>query len=136
MRNLGAIIRSAYCTGIDGVILCKRNAAPLNAPAFKASAGLAERMELYVASSLAQALQELKSAGYHLYVAALSKNANAFTTKYERPLCLIIGSEGSGVSSSTLSAGTLITLPQKSSDVSYNASVAAGILLSLISQRS
>lgn len=135
VRNFGAIVRSAYCTGVDGIIICKRKAAPLNAVALKASAGLAERMEIYEAPSLPNALQELKEAGYNLYIAALSKKANAFTEKYKRPLCLVIGSEGSGVSQTTLKAGTVITLPQKATDVSYNASVAAGILLSIIGQK-
>ena len=31
VRNLGAILRSAYCTGVDGVILMKKHGAPLNA---------------------------------------------------------------------------------------------------------
>lgn len=135
VRNFGAIVRSAYCTGVDGIIICKRKAAPLNAVALKASAGLAERMEIYEAPSLPNALQELKEAGYNLYIAALSKKANAFTEKYKRPLCLVIGSEGAGVSQTTLKAGMVITLPQKAKDVSYNASVAAGILLSIIGQQ-
>lgn len=136
VRNFGAIVRSAYCTGVDGIIVCKKSGAPLSASALKASAGLAERMEIYQSPSIANALQELKEAGYNLYIAALSKKANAFTEKYKKPLCLVIGSEGYGVSSSTFKAGTVITLPQKSADVSYNASVAAGILLSIISQQS
>ncbi len=132
VRNLGAIIRSAYCTGVDGVILCKKKSATITATALKASAGLAERMEIYEASSIESVLIELKKAGYNLYVAALSKEANAFTIEYKKPLCLVIGSEGNGVSNATLRAGTIITLPQKSSEVSYNASVAAGILMSYI----
>lgn len=136
VRNFGAIVRSAYCTGVDGIIVCKKKAAPLTGTALKASAGLAERMEIYQAPSLPAALQELKEAGYNLYIAALSKKANAYTVQYKKPLCLVIGSEGSGVSAATLKAGTVITLPQKSADVSYNASVAAGILLSVISQQS
>jgi tRNA G18 (ribose-2'-O)-methylase SpoU len=46
---------------------------------------------------------------------------------------LVIGAEGSGVSSSILTSGEHITLPQKRADVSYNASVAAGILLFMMS---
>jgi 23S rRNA (guanosine2251-2'-O)-methyltransferase len=132
VRNLGAIIRSAYCTGVDGVIICKKKSATITATALKASAGLAERMEIYQAPSIESVLIELKNAGYALYVAALSKQENAFTVDYKMPLCLVIGSEGSGVSNTTLKAGTIVTLPQKSAEVSYNASVAAGILMSLI----
>ncbi|HVX01136.1 MAG TPA: RNA methyltransferase, partial [Candidatus Babeliaceae bacterium] len=62
-RNLGALLRSAYCTGVNGVILSKKNSAPLNATALKSSAGLAEHLEIYEAQSAHTAVQELKKAG-------------------------------------------------------------------------
>jgi len=129
--NLGAILRSAYCAGVDGVVLCKKNAAPLNAAAFKASAGLAEHLEIYVAASPQAAALELKQAGYNLYMAAFD-GSNAMTCAYQGPLCLVIGSEGTGITKSILSQGTQVTLAQRTSDISYNASVAAGILLFLV----
>lgn len=132
-RNLGAIIRSAYCTGADGVILVQKQGVALNSAAIKASAGLAERMSIYQVTTPSVALMDLKHAGYNIYVAALSENANAFTVEYKKPMCLVIGSEGLGVSYQSLKAGTVVTLPQKSPDVSYNASVAAGIIMSIVS---
>lgn len=129
--NLGAILRSAYCAGVDGVVLCKKNAAPLNATAFKASAGLAEHLEIYIAASPQAAVQELKQAGYQLYMAAFG-GENAMNCSYKTPLCLVIGSEGLGIAKNIINQGTQITLPQRSSDISYNASVAAGILLLLV----
>ena len=54
---------------------------------------------------------------------------------FDMPLCIVIGSEGEGVSKNMLSVGKNITLPQKTSDISYNASVAAGILLFLIGNK-
>ncbi len=131
-RNLGAIIRSAYCTGFDGVILPKKESSPLNAVAIKASAGLAEHMEVVVAPSAQAAAQELKRIGYNLYLATFD-GENATMCDYQRPLCVIIGSEGVGISKSILNAGVHVTLPQRTADISYNASVAAGILLFLIS---
>ncbi len=130
-RNVGAILRSAYCTGVQGVVLIARNAAPLNAVALKSSAGLAEHLEIMVASSAPAAVQELKAAGYTIYLAAFG-GANALATKFEGPLCMVIGSEGEGVQPALLKAGTQVTLPQKTADISYNASVAAGILLFLV----
>jgi len=135
VRNFGAIIRSAHCTGVNGIIVCKKGAAPLTGAALKASAGLAERMEIYQASSAASALFELKRAGYTIYVTALGGKKDATKLAYKNPLCIIIGSEGKGVSSETLKAGTVVTLPQKSSDISYNASVAAGIILFLVAHQ-
>jgi len=135
VRNMGAIIRSSYCTGASGVIVIRKNSSPLTAAAIKASAGLVERMEVYSAPSVAQALVELKKAGYAIFVTALGGKQDATELKYELPLCVIIGSEGRGVSSESLKAGTIITLPQKTADISYNASVAAGIILFLIARQ-
>lgn len=134
VRNLGAILRSAYCTGVDGVVLCKTKAAPLTAAAFKASAGLAEHMDIYVASSLKQAIAELKQAGYHFYMAVLD-GKNAAEASYQKPLCLVIGNEAVGISPDIRKMGEALTLPQRTADISYNASVAAGILMFLISTK-
>lgn len=133
VRNLGAILRSAYCTGIEGVILLKKYGAPLNAAALKASAGLAEHIEIYYAPSSQAAVQELKKAGYNIYLAVVKNGLDATKVKYKHPSCLVIGSEALGISSDIRNSGELITLPQRNPDVSYNASVAAGILLFLIS---
>jgi 23S rRNA (guanosine2251-2'-O)-methyltransferase len=130
-RNLGAILRSAYCTGADGVVLCDKNSAPFQATAHKASAGLAEHLEIYKAPSAVAAAQELKQAGYTLYLAAFT-GKNATTIAYQTPLCLVIGSEGMGISKPVLTLGTQVTLPQKEASISYNASVAAGLLLFIV----
>lgn len=135
VRNLGAILRSAYCTGVDGVIMCKRKAAPLTAAAFKASAGLAEHLEIYFAPTLKHAVLELKRAGYELYMTVLEHGTNAMTVEYKKPLCLVIGNEATGISKDVLQYGTRITLPQKDPSASYNASVATGIFLFLLSHK-
>jgi len=130
-RNLGAILRSSYCTGASGVILIKKNSAPLNAVAIKASAGLAEHLEIFVAPSAESAVILLKEAGYTMYMAVFD-GQDANTYSFEEPLCVVIGGEGFGVSKNILKWGKAITLPQRTSDISYNASVAAGILLFLV----
>lgn len=132
-RNLGAIIRSAYCTGVDGIILPQKNAAPLNATALKASAGLAEYMPIYKVPSIKAALLDLEKEQYALYVSQLTSRAkNATELEYKLPICLVIGSEATGVSKELLNIGTPVVLQQRTGDISYNASVAAGILMFLI----
>lgn len=133
-HNLGAILRSTYCTGFDGVVLVQKGAAPLTASAHKASAGLAEHLEIYLAPSAIAAAQELKKAGYTLYLATFN-GEDATTVAYQKPLCLVIGGEGFGISKDVISHGKQITLPQRAKDISYNASVAAGILLFLIGSK-
>ena len=108
-----------------------KNSAPFNATVFKASAGLAEYLDVYVTTSAEIAAQELKKAGYTLYLASFA-GENAITCKYTSPLCLVVGGEGFGISKQVYKYGTEITLPQKTSNISYNVSVAAGILLFIV----
>jgi 23S rRNA (guanosine2251-2'-O)-methyltransferase len=133
-RNVGAIIRSAYCTGFTGVIIPAKQSAPLSGTVIKASAGLTERMDMYQPPSSIAAVTELKKAGYEFYIAHLN-GTDARQVSYQSPLCLVIGNEAVGVSPAVTSQGTSVTIPQSAGDVSYNASVAAGILLFLISTR-
>lgn len=134
IRNLGAILRSAYCTGITGVIITQKHSASINAAALKASAGLAEHLDIYIAPSAQAAVLELKKAGYHLYITAF-KGESALKMSYKDPLCIVIGSEGLGVTPAIIKEGTQVTIPQYAKDISYNASVAAGIMLFIVSQR-
>ncbi len=132
VRNLGAILRSAHCTNFDGVVLCQNRSAPLNGAAIKASAGLAEHLSIFLAPSVPAALDLCKKAGYQVYMSVLGgKDLNS--VQVQKPLCLVIGNEEKGIEKSLHSSGTLITLPQKNPEISYNASVAAGILMFYLS---
>ncbi|PKN03666.1 hypothetical protein CVU75_01040 [Candidatus Dependentiae bacterium HGW-Dependentiae-1] len=131
-RNVGAILRSAHCTGFDGVIMTQKGSAPLNAAAIKASAGLSEHLEIFMATSASAAIHELKKVGYTSYLATFD-GQSAVTCPFKKPLCVVVGGEGMGISREVLAHGIHVTLPQKQAGISYNASVAAGILLFLAS---
>jgi len=133
-RNVGAIIRSAYCAGVQGIMMTQKHSSPLNATAVKASAGLAEHIEIMVVPSAIWAAQELQKAGYAIYLASFG-GENALICSYTTPLCLVVGSEGSGISKALYAYGKQVTIPQKSPDISYNVSVAAGILLVTIATK-
>lgn len=134
VHNVGAILRSVYCTGFDGVIVTKKQAAPISGSVLKASAGLAEHLSIYEAQSSYTAVQELKKAGYTIYL-SMFDGSDAMTYAYQKPLCLVIGGEAFGISKDIAAAGPHVTLPQRTSDISYNASVAAGIFLFLIATK-
>jgi len=129
VRNLGAILRSAYCTGVDGVILVKAHAASLTPAAIKSSAGLALHMPIHLAPSIKSALFDLKKAGYHIYCATLGGSESVAQFTFQEPAVLVIGNEEMGISADVAKMGTKILLPQRRPDISYNASVAAGILM-------
>ncbi len=133
--NLGAILRSAYCTGVEGIILCRKGGALLTPAVFKASAGLAEHLDIYVTPTIQVAVEKLKAAGYFLYLTVVKDGKDATKVKYAAPLCLVIGNEATGITKNILNKGIKVTLPQRNSEISYNASVAAGIFLFLVSQK-
>jgi 23S rRNA (guanosine2251-2'-O)-methyltransferase len=133
-RNLGGIIRSAHCAGFDGVVLTRKKSAPISATVVKASAGLIHHMPVYEAASPVHAAQLLQEADYAMYVTTL-QGEDISQVAFQEPLCLVIGNEATGVSSDIIKKGTQVTIPQKSSDISYNASVAAGITLFITASR-
>lgn len=134
VRNLGAILRSVYSTGFQGVVIPAKGGVGIQAAVLKASAGFAEYLDIYVASSIQAAVKEIKEAGYTMYMAVLH-GENAVEIGYKEPLCLVIGSEGVGITPAIVKMGVAITLPQVSERSCYNASVAAGILLFLIAHK-
>ena len=66
-HNLGAILRTAECAGVHGVIIPKRRAAGLTAVVDKASAGAAEHMLVARVTNIPSTLGELKKKGLWVY---------------------------------------------------------------------
>lgn len=127
-RNVGSIIRTAVCTGVNGVIIPTRHASPLSATVHKAAAGLAERMAIMQTTSSSHALELIKKAGYNIYLTTI-EGTPIQKTVLDKPLCLVIGNEGKGIAKTLYHFGSHVSLPQTAEDISYNASVAAGIFM-------
>jgi len=127
-RNLGAIIRSAYCTGVDGIVVIKRSGVDITSVVIKSSAGLVEHCDIYQAATVPAAVESLKKAGYTIYSGALGGTPIQQVT-FKQSCCIVVGNEGLGVASEFIKNGESVMLAQRDVDISYNASVAAGILL-------
>ena len=128
-HNLGAIIRSAACAGAHGVIVPIRRSVGLTPAAVKASAGAIETVLVARVTNLTQTLRKLKQAGLWIYAADMS-GEDYREVRLEKPLALVIGSEGEGISRLVLeSADFRVKLPVLGAVDSLNASVAAGILM-------
>ncbi len=131
-KNLGAILRSAMCTGFTGVCLVSRGNAMINADTISASAGLAQHLLVKVFSSSNAAIAEIKDSGYKIIVSVVSGGKRPETVDTREPLCLVIGGEEAGVGQITKESGQLVTLEQIKADMCFNASVAGGILMYLL----
>lgn len=129
-RNYGAILRSAVAAGTDGVIVPSREMAPLNAAAIKASAGTAPRIPIARADDLAQVLTQLKERGYVVYGAEGTAETTLWEGKWDRPVAIVLGSEGEGLAPDVAEAcDQLVAIPLRGPVESLNVSVAAGLLL-------
>lgn len=129
-HNLGAILRSAECAGVQGVILPRHKASTVTATAMKVAAGAAAYLPICRVTNLAAAIDALKQAG--LWVAGTSdKAAQAYTeVDFTVPTALVIGNEEKGLRRLIAEQCDLwVSIPLHGRISSLNASVAAGILL-------
>jgi 23S rRNA (guanosine2251-2'-O)-methyltransferase len=129
-RNLGAIARCAEGAGAQGLIITSHRSAEITAVAAKASGGAVEHMAVSRIVSLANAIQDIQNAG--IWVAGLDAEAgqDLWDLDLNRPLALIVGSEGKGLRRLTRErCEMLIKIPMRGTVQSLNASVAMGIVL-------
>jgi 23S rRNA (guanosine2251-2'-O)-methyltransferase len=97
-RNLGAILRSAYLLGADGVIIPEHRAAQVTAVVAKASAGASELIAVAQVGNLVRALDELRELGlWRVAVAATEAAQPIASIDGTLPLCLVLGAEHTGV---------------------------------------
>ena len=129
-RNLGAIIRCAECAGAHGVVIPKHRSAGITAAADKASAGAAEHMLIARVPNLTAALETMKQQGLWIYGAEAGGANLLWKTDMKGPICLVIGSEGAGISRLVREACDFVmTIPLMGQVNSLNASAAAAVLL-------
>lgn len=130
VQNLGAIFRTAECSGVDGVIITKRNSAPLNATVSKISAGAVEHLKICQINNVVQSIDTLKQNGYWIIGSALDNSADYSNIDYNRPLVLIMGNEQKGIKKLTSEkCDHLINIPMCGKIQSLNVSVATGVIL-------
>lgn len=130
-RNLGAIVRSTAAFGGHGVIITERRAASMTAAAWKTSAGAASRIPVAQVVNLARAIDDLKKSG--VFVLGLDMDGDVELPKLElarEPVCLVVGSEGKGLSRLVRDkCDQIVSIPISASTESLNAGVAAGVAL-------
>ncbi len=128
-HNLGAIIRTAECAGVHGIIIPKRRSASLSYTVAKASAGAIEYMRVARVTNISGLIDSLKDKGIWVYGADMNG------TDYEKcdfsgACAIVIGNEGKGISRLVREkCDVIVSLPMKGKINSLNASVAAGILM-------
>ncbi len=127
--NLGTLIRSAEAFGATGVITLPGTVSPWNPKALRASSGSAFRLPIVSANEEA-VLTRLRAAAIKVLAAVADDGHVAPETDLTGPIAILIGNEGSGLSSSTIDQADIrIKIPCPGPVESLNAAVAASILL-------
>jgi 23S rRNA (guanosine2251-2'-O)-methyltransferase len=129
VRNFGAICRTAECAGVDAIIVPARGSARIGADALKTSAGALMNIPVCRSMNLKDTLQMLKDSGIRIAGASEKAEKMMYDTDLSGPLCLIMGSEETGISPEYLKkCDALIRIPMFGSTGSLNVSVAAGVI--------
>jgi len=129
-HNVGAILRSAECSGVNGVILTKHNSATITSTVTKTSAGATEHLKICQVNNLSQTIDELKEKGFWIVGSSLEEVKTYTEVDYKIPIVLIVGNEEKGIRKLTASkCDFLVKIPMSGKIQSLNVSVATGILL-------
>jgi 23S rRNA (guanosine2251-2'-O)-methyltransferase len=138
VRNVGAIARSAWCCGAQGIILPTSSSASLTEEAIKTSAGALHKIMLCRIPSVPQAIDVLRLNGIQVLGTEMRGSVPVYESDLTIPSCVVMGAEDTGISKDVLKrADKLIRIPMAVNFDSLNVSVAAGMILyEAIRQRS
>ena len=129
-QNLGALIRTAHCLGVNGIIIPENRAAAVTAAVIKASAGAANRTPVARVVNLSRTIEYLQGKGFWIYGADAAGSADIEKFDDDGPVALVMGGEGKGLSPLIRKkCDFLICIPMLGAVGSLNVSVAAGIIL-------
>ncbi len=129
-RNLGALIRTAECSGVHGVVIPRHRSAHVTGAVARSSAGATEHMQVAEVPNLVSAIERLKEEGY--WVIGLDAEGDRLYTaaEYTTPVALVVGSEGRGLRRLVRErCDFLVRIPLRGHIGSLNASVAGALVM-------
>lgn len=130
VRNLGAIARTAECSGVHAIVVPAKNSAQINPDAIKTSAGALFKIPVCRHESLLKTAKFLQESGLQLVACTEKTNEYLYTPDYSLPTAIIMGSEEDGISDDLIRiAEHLAKIPMFGEISSLNVSVSAGVIL-------
>jgi len=130
VRNFGAIIRTAECCGVTGIIIQEKGSAPINADTVKTSAGAVFNVPICKVNHIKDAVFHLQTYDIKLIAATEKTDDLVYDIDLKQPIAIIMGDEAKGVSNSILKAANYrAKLPMLGNIASLNVSVACGAFL-------
>ncbi|MEG0872986.1 MAG: 23S rRNA (guanosine(2251)-2'-O)-methyltransferase RlmB [Clostridia bacterium] len=127
-HNLGAIIRTAECMGVHGVIIQKRNACQVTDTVEKVAAGACSYVKVARVTNITDTIKTLKQKGVWIYGLDMDGDGTIYDTKIDGAIALVIGGEGQGITRLVRqNCDVVINIPMSGQINSLNASVSAAI---------
>ena len=130
VRNLGAIIRTAECAGVDAIIIPERGSAQITTDVLKTSVGALAYIPICREKNIINTINTLKCNGLEIFACSQKAKKNLYASQFNVPAAIILGSEEKGISSALLErADYSVCIHMKGKIDSLNVSVATGVIL-------
>jgi 23S rRNA (guanosine2251-2'-O)-methyltransferase len=129
-HNLGALIRTAECAGVHGVIIPIYHSASVNSTVMKTSAGATAHIPIARVTNIAQTMDKFKKAGIWILGTDMESNKIYYEHDYKGALAIVIGNEGKGIRRLVKEkCDFLVSIPMRGKIESLNASVAGALVM-------
>ena len=130
IRNIGGIARTAFCTGVQAIIIPDKGVGALNEDAILTSAGALEKLAVCRVNSLMKAIDELHLNGIKVLASEMTAEKNVFDMDFKEPVAIIMGSEEKGIYPALMKVcDEKFKIPMAGDFESLNVSVATGVIL-------
>jgi len=130
IHNLGAIVRTAFCFGFDGIVTPKDRSAPPSPGVSKTSAGALEHVLMARETNISNTIKALKKKGFWIVGTDMNEGTPLFSSDLSGPVAIVIGGEEKGIRPLVKkNCDYLVTIPQEGNFNSLNASVAGAIVM-------
>ncbi len=129
-HNFGAIIRTCEAAKVDFIIIPKNRSVCVNSTVMKTSAGALSNVKIVMVTNINNTIKKLKDNGYWIIGTDMNAKYQYDSLDYDIPICLVIGSEGFGMSKIIKdNCDFIVSIPMYGKVNSLNASVSAGIII-------
>lgn len=130
VRNIGAIARTALCTGVHAIIIPDKGVGALNEDAIATSAGALEQLAICRVNSLMKTVDDLHLNGIKVLASEMTAKQPIYNVNFAEPCAIVLGSEDKGIYPALMKiCDEQFTIPMKGNFESLNVSVAAGMIL-------
>lgn len=130
IRNIGGIARSAFCFGVNAIIIPDKGVGALNEDAILTSAGALEQIAVCRVSSLMKAVDDLHLNGIKVFASEMKAKAMVSEMDLTEPCAIVMGGEELGVYPALMKiCDAQFQIPMTGSFDSLNVSVATGVIL-------